>query len=51
MFGDLFFLFKLSLALALRSVIALALFLGLMWCFVAGVTGLLRKLRRASGRW
>ena len=51
MFGDLFFLFKLSLLLALKSVVALALLLGLTWCFIAGVTGLLGKLRRASRRW
>ena len=48
---DLFFLLKLSLFLALRSVIALALLLGLTWCFIACATGLLRRLRRSGDRW
>ena len=51
MFGDLIFLLKLSLALALRSIIALALFLGLTWCVIAGTSGLLGMLRRAKDRW
>ena len=51
MFDDLFFLGKLSLFLALRSVIALALLLGLTWCFIALATGLVRRLRRPSDRW
>lgn len=51
MFGDLYFLFKLSAFLALRSVIALALLLGLTWCFIAILTGLLRRLRRSGDRW
>ena len=51
MFSDLVFLLKLSLALALRGIIALALFLGLTWCVIAGITGLLRRLRRSGDRW
>jgi hypothetical protein len=51
MFGDLFWLFKLSLFFALRGIIALALVMGLLWCLIALVTGLLQKLRRANDRW
>ena len=51
MFGDLYFLFKLSAFLALRSVIAVALLLGMTWCFIACVTGLVRRLRRLGDRW
>ena len=50
MFSESVFLLKLSLALALRSIIALALFLGLTWCAIAGITGLLQKLRRTGDR-
>jgi N-acyl-L-homoserine lactone synthetase len=51
MFGDLFFLLKLSSILALRSVIAVALLLGLTWVAIACFTGLLRRLRRSGDRW
>ena len=51
MFGELFWLLKLSLFLALRGILAFALLVGVLWCLIVFVTGLARKLRRANDRW